>query len=206
LHTKSIVLAALAAASLASASALATDDDTTTDSATAAAPSQRAYGVFRRPRTAGDALPARARQTLASLADREDVDLDDARAVAPAGAGYVWAIAGPTRICLAIPDPVDGFAVGCQDSEQAQTGRLWVGLNGLPGQDAGDVRLAFFAPDGVRSVQSVRTDGSRVPVPVSDNVAFADVTDSDAVEFTADGTTYATHVPGTPEVLTSTGD
>jgi hypothetical protein len=207
MRKKNLLMVALATVGVGSASALAMAEVTSSpgDAPSAAAPT-RAYGVFRRDQTAGDMLPARAREMLSGAADREGVDLDTARAVAPAGAGYVWAIAGPTRICLAIPDPVDGFAISCQDGEQAAAGRLWVGLNGLPGQKAGDVRLAVFAPDGVAAVQSVQTDGSHVSLPVSDNVAFADVSDSDSVEMTFDGITYTTRVPGTPAGLAATGD
>ena len=204
--SKRWLTAALATIAVGGASALAMADDASSPagepSAAAVTPAP-AYGVFRRARRAGDVLPTRAFEMLAPTAEREGVDLGNARAVAPAGAGYVWAIPGPDRICLAIPDPIDGFAIGCQDSEQAATGRLWVGLSALPGQRAGDVRLAVFAPDGDVSVQSIHTDGSRTALLVSDNVAFADVSDSDSVELTVDGATYANSVPGTPAALVS---
>jgi hypothetical protein len=191
---------------------LATADDNT-PSATAAGVAETSaaaspletFGVFRRPRAAGDVLPVRARAMLTISAQRAGADLDTARAVAPSGAGYVWAFAGDRNVCVAIPDPVDGFGVTCRSIEEALAGRLWVGLNGLPGQKAGDVRVAVFAPDDVGSVDSVATDGTRRAIAVRDNVAFADVDDSAAVEMVTGGRTIATQVPGTPPQLVADG-
>jgi hypothetical protein len=159
------------------------------------------FGVFRRPPTASDVLPARAREMLTVSARRAGANLDTARAVAPAGAGYVWTFAGDRNVCLAIPDPVDGFGVACRSTEDALAGRLWVGLNGLTDQTAGDARIAVFTPDDADSIDSVATDGHRQTIPVRDNVAFADVDHSEAIEMTTGDRQVRTTVPGTPEEL-----
>lgn len=169
----------------------------------APAPTSARFSVFRRPPSAGDVLPPRARQMLRVSAERAGVDLDNARAVAPSGAGYVWAFAGSGNVCIAIPDPTDGFGVACRSIEDALAGRLWVGLNGLPGQRAGDVRLAVLAPDDVDSIDSVAADGTRRTISVHDNVATADVADSNDVEMLIAGRAVETHVPGTPPQLDS---
>jgi hypothetical protein len=166
-----------------------------------AVPPLERFEVFRRPKTAGDVLPVRTRAMLTVSAQRAGADLDTARAVAPAGDGYVWVVAGDRNVCLAIPDPVDGFGVACRSIEDALAGRLWVGLNGLAHQTAGDVRVAVFAPDDARSIESVASDGSRRAIPVHDNVAFADVEHSEAVEMITDGRRVRTTIPGTPEEL-----
>ena len=157
------------------------------DSASVQASALEQFGVFRRVAGPGDLVPPQARRMLAGPAERAGVDLSTAKAVAPSGAGYVWTFAGDQSVCLAIPDPVDGFGVACRSLEDALNGRLWVGLNGLPRQKAGDVRLAVFVPDSVDWINSIATDGTRHPVVVRDNVAFADVSDSDAIELVIDG-------------------
>jgi hypothetical protein len=89
--------------------------------------------------------------------------------------------------------------------ELAADGRLWAGLNGLPGQVAGDVRLAIFVPDGVAAVTAVSTDGRSRAVKVSDNVAFADLADSQAIAFQDAAGPQSVAVPGTPPALVAGG-
>jgi hypothetical protein len=185
------------------------DDASTTAAAPAAAPAPESappFGVFRRPARAGDAMPAETRRILSVVADREGVSLDAARAVAPSGTGSVWVIPGPGKACVAIPDPVDGFGMNCADTDAAKAGKLWVTLVGLKGQQAGDARVAMVVPDGVDSVTASSAHGAHSRIAVSDNVAFGDVSDSDAMEFTdADGAAHAVHVPGTPAALVAQG-
>jgi hypothetical protein len=210
MRTFKLPFAVLLALALCVTAGLAIADDNTPPPTTAtvaetpvqASPLEQ-FGVFRRPQAQGDALPVRAREMLTVSAQRAAADLDTARAVAPSGAGYVWAFAGDQSVCVAIPDPIDGFGVACRSTEDVLAGRLWVGLNGLPGQKAGDARVAVFVPDDVDSVTSVAGNGTRRTIAVRDNVAFADVADSDAVEMTRDGETIDTPVPGTPPQLVS---
>ncbi|MEA2493884.1 MAG: hypothetical protein QOJ29_1795 [Thermoleophilaceae bacterium] len=196
-------IATIALAALAFAVVTATDSravDNPPASPPSAAPHPyTAFGVFRRSDRAGDAIPADTRRQLSSVADREGIDLDGARAVAPAGRGYVYAIPGPQNVCLAIPDPGDGYGVSCQDAAAAQNGKLWVGLTGLPGQQAGDVRVAILAPDGIEVVNAVNGAGERTAINVSDNVAFADLQDSASVEYFDGHAVHSVDVPGTPE-------
>jgi hypothetical protein len=161
------------------------------------------FAVFSRPQRGGDQLPPAVREQFAPLALERGLDLDAARAVAPAGRGYVWLLAGPDAVCIAIPDTVDGFGLSCNDANGAAAGRLWVGMNAMPGQKAGDVRAAILVPDGVEAVTAVATDGARRTLPVSDNVAFADLVASDHVELAEGGSVTSVDLPGTPAALVS---
>jgi hypothetical protein len=159
------------------------------------------FAVFRRAARSGDVMPPAVRKMFAPIAEREALDLGGARAVAPSGAGSVWAVPGRSSICLAIPDPVDGFAVSCNDTAAAQDGRLWVGLTALPGQDSGDVRAAILVPDGIETVTAVGGKGQRRSLGVSGNVAVADLSDSARLEFTDGDGKHGVNAPGTPDTL-----
>jgi hypothetical protein len=138
---------------------------------------------------------------LGPVAEREGLDLDSARAFAPSATGSVWAVPGKSGVCLAIPDPIDGFAISCNDTAAAQDGRLWVGLTALPEQRIGDVRAAILVPDGIDTVTAVGAAGRRRTLVVADNVAFADLQDSARLEFTDGDGKHAVNAPGTPAAL-----
>jgi hypothetical protein len=150
-------------------------------------------------------MPADTRRVLADLAAHERVDLDRARAVAASAGRAVWAIPGQDTVCLAIPDPVDGFGVNCADVATAKSGRLWVTLVGLAGQKVGDVRVAEFVPDGVDAVTTVSDSGQTRTIATSDNVAFADVT-SGTIGFSDGFGDHRVGVDGTPETLLSSAE
>jgi hypothetical protein len=168
----------------------------------AARPAQASdFAVFRRPVVAADTLPTLVRRELTPTAQRESLDLNNARAVAPMGTGSVWVLAGTNNVCLAIPDPVDGFGVSCQSIADAEQGKLWVGLNGLLGQRAGDVRIAMLLPDGTGLVTAHGTDGHLTPLPVANNVVVADLSDSQTVDFSDPAGDHSVAIPGTPPAL-----
>lgn len=170
--------------------------------AAAQSPGAASFAVFRRAAQPGDAMPEAVRTMLAPTAEREQADLDDARAVAPLGLGTVWAIPGVRGICLAIPDPVDGFGVNCKPYELAAAGQLWAALVGGAGQSVGDVRMALFLPDDAHGVTAVALDGCARTLDASGNVVVADLASSARVEFTdASGARRSTEIPGTPPEL-----
>jgi hypothetical protein len=151
------------------------------------------YAVFTRAARSGDVLPPAVREQLAPIVGK-DVDLDAARAVAPAGRGYVWAIGGPQRLCLAVPDPVDGFGVACRDGSKVAAGDLWVGLQGGAGIPAGVVRMAILVPDATDAVTAVGGK-RRQSLEVSDNVVFADAEGPDRFELADGGSVRSVDVP-----------
>ena len=186
--------------------AVALGDDTANGNATTAtaAPSvdpATAFGVFRRAPRPADAMPDTERRILATIAEREDVSLADARAVVPSAGRLVWAIPARDKVCLAIPDPVDGYGIHCADGATAANGDLWVALVGLPGQRVGDARVATFVPDGVGTVTAIGRSGDATSLPVSDNVAFGDVGDAGTVEFSSGGVEHVTAIAGTTEEM-----
>jgi hypothetical protein len=198
---RTILILALVAATLAAVVAVAVAGGTGAAAPVAPADSPAGadrFGVFRRP---ADDLPPAIRAQLMPATAGTGVDFDAARAVAAAGTGAVWAIPGPDQICLAQPDPIDGFAINCASIDAALAGRLWVGLNGLPGQAAGDVRLAILVPDGVPAVTAVAGDGSTETIAVTDNVAFADLADSQSIRYAVGDVQHTITVPGTPPAL-----
>lgn len=195
-----ILTAALAAAALALvALALLSRADVSEATGTAATGTdpRDAFAVLRRDPRPGDTMPPGVRAQLAPVAAEYGADVDRARAAAPAGRGYVWVIPGETSVCLAVPDPVDGFGVNCRDAGGAAAGLLWVALTGGPGQRAGDARVAVLVPDGIDAVTSISSHGDRRELAAERNVAFADVSDSSQVVVVS----TVLDVPGTPEAL-----
>jgi hypothetical protein len=169
-------------------------------------PQTDSFAVLRRSSTPSDVMPADVRTMLQGSAARAGVNLDQARAVAAIGLDRVWLIPGPGNMCLAVPDPVDGFGVNCTSLKEATQGKLWVSLVGAPGQSVGDARMAIFVPDGVGSAVAVAADGARRALDVSNNVAVADLTNSDTVQFAdSAGATHVTEIPGTPADLVASG-
>jgi len=172
-------------------------------SAPAAAPSAdlaQSYAVFRRAAGAGDAIPAGTARVLSSVTEPAGVSLEGARAVAPSGAGAVWAIPGHDKVCLAIPDPVDGFGMNCWTGEEIAAGKAAVGLVGMAGQGVGDARLAVLLPDGVTAATAISATGERQRMAVADNVAFGDVNVA-SVEYVDADRTVRVEARGTPADL-----
>jgi hypothetical protein len=191
-------------AGLAAVLVLTTGSDSVAQgSAPDAADARAAFSILARPARRGDVLPPAVRRQFEPVAAAKGLDLDAARALAPMGRGYVWALPGPKNVCIAIPDPVDGFGIGCADASDAAAGKLWVGLYGMPGGRTGDARVAFLLPDRIDGVIAVAGDGTRRKLAVSGNVAVADLTDSDHVELFDGASSSSVDVPGTPPDLVS---
>jgi hypothetical protein len=191
---------ALTALALAAAAVLSRADVSQAEpNATTHADVRSEFSVLRRAPRSGDALPPAVRRMFEPVAASEGLDLDAARAALPAGRGNVWVLPGDDTVCLAIPDPVDGFGIDCRDAASTATGELWVSLVGGPGQQAGDARVAVLVPDGTDSVTAVEASGHRRALQVSGNVAFADVTDSHHLELADGAGEHVLAVPGTPE-------
>jgi hypothetical protein len=159
------------------------------------------FDVLRRAPRPGDVLPPAVRRMFEPTAAREGLNLDAARAAMPGGRGNVWVLPGKDSVCLAIPDPVDGFGISCRAAADAAAGQLWVGLVGVPGQQAGDALVAVLVPDGTDTVTAVERSGTRRALQVSGNVAFADVTDAHHLELADGADEHSLATPGTPEAL-----
>ena len=121
-----------------------------------------ALAVFDRP--AVDARHIRAATpTLAQAA----AHYADARAIAtPTGTGYVMH-AADGRVCLAVPDPADGWGQSCATPEQIEQRGLVVGLAPREGH-SGSAELVAVLPDSVSDVTLHRADGTSAPLDVTD--------------------------------------
>lgn len=195
-----VVAASLAAGAAISATTWADQSTPAPDATVAAAPASgpQAYGVFRRAAQSGDSMPPEVRRMLTPFAEQENLSLDNARAVAPSGVSAVWAIPGAGQVCLALPDPVDGFGLSCRTYDQTASMGLWVALVGGPDQRLGDATVAFFVPDGVATVTAVSKGGSRQTLTVTDNTAVAQLSNADQIQYTdSAGVTHSARIPST---------
>lgn len=144
-----VMAAGLLAAGLASAaSSSSSDNDRTayTDQTVAVESVQpdirTRFAIFReQPATP---MPAKLAEQIASP-HRYGRNADLARSIrTPYGTGYV--IPGDGHLCIAVPDPVDGFGESCVDTETATQLGLWVRLVG-DGPDA-KAMDTIVMPDG----------------------------------------------------------
>jgi len=123
-----------------------------------------ALAVFDRP--AVDARHIRAATpTLAQAA----AQYADARAITtPTGTGYVMH-AADDRVCLAVPDPADGWGQSCATPKQIEQRGLVVGLSPKQGR-GGTAELVAVLPASVSDVTLHRNDGTSAPLDVTDGL------------------------------------
>ncbi|HEX4109289.1 MAG TPA: hypothetical protein VHX88_14225 [Solirubrobacteraceae bacterium] len=77
------------------------------------------------------ATDARSLHDIVPLLVRNGADLRHARAIAtPSGTGYVVSADGGRRLCLAVPDRVDGYGEGCEPTARARRDGLFQYLAG----------------------------------------------------------------------------
>jgi hypothetical protein len=153
--------------------------------------------ALRAPATLANSATPTERAQLASVAAPRGLSLSSARAVeTPDGDGFL--LADDDTVCVTIPDPVEGYGGACGTTADVEDGKLWTGLTSMPGQSEGDARIAVVVPDGVTSVDAVDGSGASTSVPVTDNVAVADLEDVSHYEFDSGGTTVTQDIAGTP--------
>lgn len=84
--------------------------------------------------------------------------------------------AGRNRLCLFLPDPVDGGGLGCWSKEEILAGNATIGLfMGPPGSTEGTV--LGLVPDGVAAVRVADSAGT---LPVHDNAYTGPVSETGA--------------------------
>lgn len=128
--------------------------------------------VLRRDTTAADRPSSAVARTIGTdpYDPERTLDVEQAKAIpsdvtdAPA-----WLVPAEGRLCLFLPDPVDGFGATCQKDDAAINGRLRTTLVG-PSFPGGGSLNALVVPDGVEVVTVADADGTR-EVAVRDNVA-----------------------------------
>ncbi len=99
-----------------------------------------------------------------------------------------WVAPSGDRVCVYLPDPVDGFGTTCASLADAQAGR-GVGIL-TPQANSSDqhIRVAILVPDGGTAPHLITTDGTDSTLSVTNNVAAAVLGPNAAKLETAAGT------------------
>lgn len=148
-----------------------------------------ALPVLKRPRT--DARPIRAFTAVVRQAGGR---YEDARAFStPSGTGYVVP-AGPERVCVAVPDPVEGYGQACATYDDIARRGLIVGI---AGQDGAASEFVALLPADASSVTVHTVDGRSSMVPIVEGVATVSLP-TDASITLVIGSRTTTLSPGGP--------
>jgi hypothetical protein len=139
-----------------------------------------AFGVLRRDRDSGDALPPGLQQMGATFAEKFSANPGLARKLSFASSAHdAWVVPGDGGICIA--DNVGGT---CASTARAEAGHLVMTESGGPNQDPGEVVVVGLVPDGVTQVSLHLRGGATKPLAVNDNAFYAKVTGgTDTIEF-----------------------
>jgi hypothetical protein len=183
-------------------------------SVTAAAPGGDSPSTTFAPETPVSSIPATESRDFGILRqDQEPGDAFDTAPATPAGAnpelarsvqvpksdlstGRVWVVPADGAICLRVLDPVTGDGWACATTTNADAGALIGAMQPAPGDNT-PAFVHGLAPDGVTEVTLTGTGGTRVDVPVTDNVYAITLNAPPAtVTYTAsDGDVVALAVP-----------
>lgn len=161
---------------------------------------QRAsFAILRRVRRTSDDLPSRARSMLdGGRISRRNVDL--ARAIqTPSGQG--WVIPASNRICIAIPDPVDGYGLNCVLTAEALEGALMPTMSGGPGQAPGEAVLVGLVPDDARNVTLTDESGRRRELSTTNGVVATTADHPMTISFTSGSGIHEQTVGPVPDPL-----
>lgn len=165
--------------------------------ATAVQADQRnAFKIFAEPRTAADVVPTKAASMIgdSQLSGR---NLSLSRAISTL-TGRGWAIPGNRAICLAVPDPTDGFGITCVNTSYARSFGV-LSMMASPSVP-GDVDLTLLLANGASATVRAN-DGSSRPL-VSDLRGVVAERLSHATEITIvspTGQTRSTAMPVPPQ-------
>lgn len=163
---------------------------------------QRAgFAVFNRPRTSRDEMPVAAREQVGN-SSQSGRNVELSRAIAtPAGVG--WAIPGNQTVCLAVPDPVDGYGIACSETGRAVTHGHMVMMIASNQPDV--ALITMLAPVGSQ-VAAVLKDGRRQPLDAdSDGVISTTLVGATGISVeTVAGTQYR-RMPVAPPTAPSRG-
>jgi hypothetical protein len=120
-----------------------------------------AFPALQQPARRADAMPAGIQSQLAVSADNRDAIRSF---TAPTGTGYL--VPSETGLCITIPDPVDGFGIGCQTTAEAnQRGVLVVMMQGA----ARDGLTVAFATPADTTLRALAADGSPAKTQTTTN-------------------------------------
>lgn len=162
------------------------------ESSPAPTPAQALHALAR-PATAADTPPSAVAKMIASGADIDQTGIRSFESTTGAG----WLIPRKDSVCIAIPDPVDGFGVSCAPTSVAVEQGVYVLMIG-PEADSPDVA---FAPAKGTTVDVIDAAGRSTPLTADENGVIARRLPSGSKNLritTADGTATTTPLPGPP--------
>lgn len=87
-------------------------------------------------------------------------------------AADAWIVPAGDKVCLIVPDPVDGYGMTCSTAADISAGRAIAVLGGGPEGSPPEMIVAALVPDG-GSPPDVLSGGNATPMRVSSNVAAA---------------------------------
>lgn len=123
---------------------------------------------------------------------RDSITRADYAAARPArmsGSGDdAWIAPSGDRVCVYLPDPVDGFGTTCASVADARAGRGVGVLTPQANSSDQGIRVAVIVPDGASAPDVIAADGTESTLPVVNNVAAGVLPLSAAKLRTAAGT------------------
>lgn len=142
--------------------------------------------VFRRPRTASDALPAAAVPAASTARYGRNPRLS--RAIdTPTGTG--WVVPGDNVLCLIVPDPIDGYGTSCAPTAVVEREGLTVGLVGADSSTA-----VTLVPDGATVTTTDDADRTTAVRPDASGVVRTNPETTDSIAVRTDSGTSETQL------------
>ncbi|WP_157260530.1 hypothetical protein [Patulibacter minatonensis] len=140
--------------------------------------------IFRRARTAKDALPAEAVPVASDARFGRNPHLS--RAIdTPTGKG--WVVPGDDVVCVVVPDPVDGYGTSCAPTAVVERDGLTVGIVG------DDTSAAItLVPDGASVSTTDDADRTTAVRPDASGVVVTDPERTDSIAVRTDNGTSET--------------
>ncbi len=155
------------------------------------------FAVFRRARTAADAVPAAAKAGVGdSRASGRNLALS--RAIqTPTGRGMVSP--GNGTICLSVPDPVDGYGVTCGETDRVVAKGL--ALMMISPERPSVAQVTLLLPDGATAKSVARDSRTTDLRPDADGIVATEVATGSSITVDSANGTRAFAVPYMPEDL-----
>jgi hypothetical protein len=155
------------------------------------------FAVFRRARTAADAVPPAAKAAVGdSRASGRNLALS--RAIrTPTGRGLVSP--GDGTICLSVPDPVDGYGVTCGETVQVVKKGLALMMISPERPDVAQVTLLL--PDGATAENVARASRTTALRPDADGIVATEVATGGSITVDSASGSRTLTVPSLPADL-----
>lgn len=139
-------------------------------------PLRHDFKLFRREARPRDEIPASV--ISAQIVRRLGLDLSEAKLARATRFSSLYAIPGRRAVCLL---DTSGVSSPCWPPGTVEEGKAVSTSFCAEHLPAGELQMVGLVPDGVSKVWIARSDGSRLPVPVEQNVFVAQLTSGGAL-------------------------